>query len=81
MPSPCSSPRRAQGRLREKQGKERYRPVGEPGGQGDEIVPGRPYRGLGSGDSGLCCMEIKEEQNEYEPISWGVVRNIKSWDC
>ena len=24
--------------------------------------------------------EIKEEQNEYESISWGMVRNIKSWD-
>ena len=24
--------------------------------------------------------EIEAEQNEYEPISWGMVRNVKSID-
>jgi hypothetical protein len=24
--------------------------------------------------------EIQDEQNEYTPIKWGVVRNIKCWD-
>ncbi len=25
-------------------------------------------------------LEIEREQNEYQPVKWGMVRNIKSWD-
>ena len=37
--------RRAQERLRDKKVERAIPPVGEPGGQGDEIIPGLPHRG------------------------------------
>ena len=71
--------RRAQERLRDKKAKDRYRQlaneaVKEMKSYLDEPTEDGKWRLL------HLLSEIKEEQNEYEPISWGMVRNIKCWD-
>jgi hypothetical protein len=71
--------RRAQERLREKKAKERYRQlathaVKEMKWYLDEPTEDGQWRLL------HLLSEVKEEQDEYEPISWGVLRNIKCWD-
>ena len=71
--------RRAQERLRDKKAKERYRQlanraVKEMKSYLDDPTEDGKWRLL------HLLSEIKEEQNEYTPISWGVVRNIKCWD-
>jgi hypothetical protein len=71
--------RKSQARLREKPGQKRYRAlvnraIREMKLYLDEQTEDR-RQGLWS-----LLHEIEEEQNEYESISWGMVRNIKSWD-
>ena len=71
--------RRAQERLREKKAKDRYRQlanraVKEMKSYLDDPTEDGKWRLL------HLLSEIKEEQNEYTPISWGMVRNIKCWD-
>ncbi len=71
--------RKAQERLREKQGNERYRElvnraIREMKPYLDNPTEDRKWRLL------ALLREIEEEQNEHKSISWGMVRNIKSWD-
>src|SRR5271157_4199739 len=71
--------RKAQGRLRDKQGKERYfqlasSAISEMKYYLDDPTEDRKQR-LQS-----LLLEIEAEQNEYESVKWGVVRNIKSRD-
>jgi hypothetical protein len=71
--------RKAQGRLRDKKVKERYRYLAN-----QAVKEMTSYRNTPT-EAGKWRLldllhEIKEEQNEYEPISWGVVRNIDCWD-
>lgn len=71
--------RKAQERLREKKTKDRYRElanraVKEMKSYLDDPTEDGKWRLL------HLLSEVKEEQNEYEPISWGVLRNIKCWD-
>ena len=71
--------RKGQERLREKKGKERYRElvnraIREMKLYLDDRTEDRK-EGLWS-----LLLEIEREQNEYESVRWGVVRNIKCWD-
>ena len=71
--------RKAQGRLRDRQGKERYfqlasSAISEMKYYLDDPTEDRKQR-LRS-----LLLEIEAEQNEYESVKWGVVRNIKSRD-
>jgi hypothetical protein len=71
--------RRAQERLRDKKAKERYRQlanhaVKEMRAYLDEPTEDGKWRLL------HLLSKIQEEQNEYTPIKWGVVRNIECWD-
>jgi hypothetical protein len=71
--------RKAQGRLRDKQSKERYlqlasSAISEMKFYLDDPTEDRKQR-LRS-----LLLEIEAEQNEYESVKWGVVRNIKSRD-
>ena len=76
--SPCSSPGKPRGGCVRRRARGDIA-TGEPGGEGDEIVSEYAYGGWEWPLLDLL-REIKEEQNEYEPISWGVVRNIDCWD-
>jgi hypothetical protein len=71
--------RKSQARLREKQGNQRYRQL-----VNRAIREMKPYLAdpTEARKERLWSLlwEIEAEQNEYENISWGMVRNIKSWD-
>jgi hypothetical protein len=71
--------KKAQERLREKKVKDRYRQlanhaVKEMKSYLDDPTEDGKWRLLD------LLHEIKDEQNEYTPISWGMLRNIKCWD-
>ena len=71
--------RKAQERLREKKTKDRYRQLANRAVKGmksylDDPTEDGKWRLL------HLLSEIKEEQNQYTPIKWGVVRNIECWD-
>jgi hypothetical protein len=71
--------RKSQARLCEKQGNQRYRQL-----VNRAIREMKPYLAdpTEARKERLWSLlwEIEAEQNEYENISWGMVRNIKSWD-
>jgi hypothetical protein len=71
--------RKAQTRLREKHGKQRYREL-----VNRAIREMKPYLENPTDESKerlwSLLHEIEGEQNEYTSVTWGVVRNIKSWD-
>ena len=71
--------RKSQGRLREKKSKGRYLQLANRAIREMKIYPAEP-----SIDQtlrlGSLLHEIEGEQNEYESVKWGVVRNVKSWD-
>ncbi len=71
--------RKAQERLRDKQGKERYFQLAS-----SAISEMKYYLDDPTGDRKQrlrsLLLEIEAEQNEYESVKWGVVRNIKSRD-
>jgi hypothetical protein len=71
--------RRAQERMRDRKVKDRHRQlathaVKEMKSYLDEPTEDGKWRLLD------LLQEIQDEQNEYTPIKWGVVRNIKCWD-
>jgi hypothetical protein len=54
-------------------------PTRQSGRPGDEALPRRALRG--DERAALVALgEIEAEQDEYENIPWGVVRNVKSFD-
>ena len=71
--------RKSQARLREKQGKQRYRQlvnraIREMKPYLDDPTEERKWQLLSR------LKELVDEQNEHEWIKWGAVRKIKSWD-
>ena len=71
--------RKAQERLRDKKVKDRYRQLAAHAVKEMKSYLDQPTE---EGKWRLLDLlhEMKEEQNEYTPIKWGVVRNIKCWD-
>jgi len=71
--------RKGQERLREKKGKERYRQLASRAVREMKAYLDEPSEDQKEGLWSLL-WEIEGEQNEYESVRWGVVRNIKCWD-
>ena len=71
--------RKSQARLREKQGNQRYRQLVNRAIREMKPCLADPTEARKERLWSLL-WEIEAEQNEYENISWGMVRNIKSWD-
>jgi len=69
----------ARGRLREKQGKERYLQLADRAVREMESYLDHPTEDCKQQLRSLLS-EIQAEQNEYVTIQWSAVRNIKSWD-
>ena len=69
----------AQGRLSEKQGKERYVQLADRAVREMRTYLDHPTEDFEKQLRSLL-LEIQAEQNEYVPIKWSAVRNIKSWD-
>ena len=70
---------RAQGRLHEKQGKERYVQLADRVVRDMKSYLDHPTEERKKELRSLL-LEIEAEQNEYVSIKWSAVRNIKSWD-
>ncbi len=69
----------AQGRLSEKQGKERYVQLADRAVREMKSYLDHPTEDCKKQLRSLL-LEIEAEQNEYVSIQWSAVRNIKSWD-
>jgi len=69
----------AQGRLREKQGKERYVQLADRAVREMKSYLDHPTEDCKKQLRSLL-LEIQAEQNEYVSIKWSAVRNIQSWD-
>ena len=71
--------RKAQERLREKKGNERYRPLANRA-----VTEMKAYQDKPTEDRRWQLLEllriIQEEQNEYKSMGWSLVRTIKNWD-
>jgi hypothetical protein len=69
----------AQGRLREKQGNERYVQLADRAVREMKTYLNHPTEDCERRLRSLL-LEVQAEQNEYVSIQWSAVRNIKSWD-
>ncbi len=69
----------AQGRLRQKKGKERYVQLPDLAITEMKSYLDHPTKDCKKQLRSLL-LEIQAEQNEYVSIQWSAVRNIKSWD-
>jgi hypothetical protein len=71
--------RKGQKRLREKQGKQRYRELANRAVREMKAYLDEPSEDQKERLWSLL-LDIESEQNEYESVRWGAVRKIKCWD-